>query len=129
MADVPKDARRSVGERGEQLAERHLAARGYRVLERNFRTPYGELDLVAQRGRFLVICEVKTRVGRPEAAFGPLVAVGAEKRRRLRRMAREWLARRAEVASQAGEIRFDAIGIRLAPDRRLLALEHLEGAF
>ena len=125
------DRRRELGALGEQLAARHLAARGFEVLERNFRTRFGELDIVAASSRHLVICEVKTRVGPPRpGGLGPLASVGARKRRRLRLMAREWLAARADrEGRRPQELRFDAIGICLASDGRLLALEHVEDAF
>lgn len=116
---------------GEELAARHLAARGLVVLERNFRTRHGELDLIAADDRFLVFCEVKTRVvsGSP-GALGPLASIGPRKRRQVRAMAREWLAgERAAVARRPPEIRFDAIGISYDAAGALVALEHLEGAF
>src|SRR5438045_6028293 len=87
------DRRRTRGELGEQIAERHLERRGYRVLERNFRTRYGEIDLIAVDPRAIVFCEVKTRVSYGRAGpAGPLDAIGFEKRRRVRMIARQWLA-------------------------------------
>src|SRR3954463_208809 len=87
------DRRRRLGEAGEALACRHLEARGFEVVERNFRTRYGELDVVAADRRHLVFVEVKTRIvrGRP-GPLGPFDAIGARKRRQVRLMAREWLA-------------------------------------
>src|SRR3954471_3779173 len=89
------DPRRRLGEAGESLACKHLEARGFEVVERNFRTRYGELDVVAADGRHLVFVEFKTRIvrGRP-GPLGPFDAIGARKRRQVRLMAREWLARR-----------------------------------
>ena len=78
------DPRKVLGDAGECLAERHLKARGYHVLERNFRTRYGELDVVARDGPALVFCEVKAR--RAPTHFGPLTSVGPRKRAQLRRM-------------------------------------------
>ena len=90
------DIRRTLGAHGERLACEHLAGRGYSLVDRNFRTRYGELDLVARDERFLVFCEVKTRVIRgPPGPFGPLAAVGGRKRRQVREMARQWLAERS----------------------------------
>jgi putative endonuclease len=125
------DPRRRLGSLGESVAARHLAARGYDLLERNFRTRYGELDIVASGHGCLVFCEVKTRVGRhPRGVFGPFASIGHEKRRRLRGMAREWLAQRGAGPREWNEeIRFDAIGVTLDRGGRLLALEHLEAAF
>ena len=126
----PPDPRRRLGSLGERLAAEHLEARGFRILDRNFRTRRGELDLVAHDGRRLVFCEVKTRgfAGEP-GPFGPLVAVGPDKRKRVRAMAREWLRERSATVAPAEELRFDAIGIRLDRSGRLAALDHVEGAF
>jgi putative endonuclease len=136
---VSDDPRRRLGSRGEDLAARHLEARGLEVVGRNFRTRYGELDLVARDARFLVFCEVKTRIARmgaPRGAdppgtnpLGPLAAIGARKQRQVRAMAREWLAQGLLDGARPPEIRFDAIGISFDGRGRLLALEHLENAF
>lgn len=120
-----------VGARGERLAERHLAGSGYRILDRNFRTRFGELDLIAAGAGCLVFCEVKTRVeGTAGGPAGPFDAIGPRKRRQLRLMAREWLASRArhDRPPTAG-VRFDAIAVTLRPGGELLRLEHLEDAF
>src|SRR6476619_124064 len=86
------DLRRRHGELGEKIAEEHLQHRGYSILARNFRTRYGELDLIAADRRTLVFCEVKTRLtGSRAGPYGPLDAIGPRKRDRLRRMARQWL--------------------------------------
>ncbi len=126
------DPRRTVGLLGERLAAEHLSRCGYEIVERNFRTRAGELDLVVAGGRWLVFCEVKTRMA--ESRRGPaepLDAVGFAKRRRVRRMAGQWLAAQAHDPPRPGrdELRFDAIGITLSRDGRLLRLDHVEGAF
>jgi putative endonuclease len=128
------DPRRTLGAAGELLAARHLEARGFEIVDQNFRTRYGELDLVASDRRFLVFCEVKTRIARGEQGpLGPLAAIGVRKRRQVRAMAREWLGARAPDArcdsGSPPEIRFDAIGLTLDVQGRLMSLEHLEGAF
>jgi putative endonuclease len=128
---MSEDPRRSLGSHGEELACAHLAGRGYDVVERNFRTRYGELDVVARDERFLVFCEVKTRVARGSAGpYGPLASVGPRKQRQVREMARQWLSERAgRLTGRPPELRFDAIGVTLRPSGGLVALEHLEGAF
>jgi putative endonuclease len=128
------DGRTAVGRRGERAAARHLEAHGYRIVERNFRTREGELDLVAVRGATLVFCEVKTLVARASSGRGPaypLEAVGPAKRARIRRLARAWLGERGRSGAAAGRpnARFDAIGVVLSPAGRLLRLEHVEAAF
>lgn len=120
-------ARRSLGARGEELACRHLSAHGYSIIERNARTRHGELDIVAQYEGTLVFVEVKT--ARAEAAAGPehpVHAVGNRKRRRLRLLARAWMADRRPGATDA---RIDVIGVTLpAGGRGEPAIEHLESA-
>jgi putative endonuclease len=133
---VPDDPRRTLGAQGEDLAARHLEACGCEVIARNFRTRFGELDLVARDERFLVFCEVKTRLvrstgGPPGAAnpLGPFASIGSRKQRQVRAMAREWLAQGLVEGVRPPEIRFDAIGISFDARGRLLSLEHLEAAF
>lgn len=113
------------------MAEEHLAAAGYAVVERNFRTRYGELDLVAADSRALVFCEVKTRMeGSRGGPASPLEGIGPGKRRRLRLMAAQWLAsRRPDERPRPPLLRFDAIGVTLGVGGRLIELEHLEDAF
>ena len=128
MSDL--DPRRRLGTFGEVLARRHLEARGLEILDANYRTRYGELDLVAADSSSLVFCEVKTRVlGGVPGELGPFAALGPDKRRRVRRMAREWLGAREPRELWPSAIRFDAIGISLDRAGRLLELDHLEGAF
>jgi putative endonuclease len=126
------DPRHALGDAGERLARAHLEARGLQILDTNFRTRHGELDIVAADGRCLVFCEVKTRmVARvePDDELGPLIAIGPRKQRRLRLLAREWLARRDADGPWRSELRFDAVAIELDRGGRLLRLDHLEGAF
>jgi putative endonuclease len=125
------DQRRRHGELGERIAAEHLTHRGYSIVARNFRTRYGELDLIAADDQALVFCEVKTRVAGTRAGpDGPLDAIGPRKRGRLRRMAAQWLKETAsDERPHPPDLRFDAIGVMLGQNGRLLALEHLENAF
>jgi putative endonuclease len=94
------------GRWGEDLAARWYTDRGYTVVARNWRCPAGEIDLVACRGRVVVVIEVKAR--RSEA-FGPAAsAVGQVKQRRLRRLAAEWLA---TSGIRSVEVRFDVVAV------------------
>ena len=73
--------RKLLGRSGEDRAARHLAGLGYRVLERNYRTPQGEIDLIALDGGTVVFVEVKTRTS---DAFGaPELAVDQRKQGRM----------------------------------------------
>ena len=126
------DPRRARGELGERIAERHLTQRGFEVLDRNFRTRYGEIDLVAADESCIVFCEVKTRVagGRTGPASG-IDAIGPSKRRKLRTMAKAWLRDRPPSSGRPHRdlLRFDAIGVTLSASGALLSVEHVPDAF
>ena len=120
------DHRRHLGRLGEQLALEHLERLGYELVSRNHRTRFGELDLVVCDARALVFVEVKTRRGRrPGRAFENLHDF---KRRQVRAMARAFLS---DITDRPARrvLRFDAVGVTIDPQGRLVALEHLEGAF
>lgn len=124
---VSCDVRHNLGRAGETLASEHLERLGYRVLERNYQTRWGELDIVAYDGVALVFCEVKAR-RLPHAAGHPFDAVDARKRVQLRKMAGRWLIERRE-RPHADELRFDAIGITFSQAGELVSLEHIQDAF
>jgi putative endonuclease len=113
---------------GEQLAAEHLERQGFRIVERNYRTRWGELDIVAFDGRVLAFVEVKTR--RMATGSGsPFDAIRSAKRARIRKMARSWLIDRRPERPFAKVMRFDAIGVTFDLAGRLAGIEHLEGAF
>ncbi len=99
-------ARQAFGAWGEGRAARWYEDHGYRVLDRNWRCPDGELDLVLGKGRTVVFSEVKTR---RNAAFGvPAEAVTPTKQRRIRRLAVQWLR---STGTHGAELRFDVVAI------------------
>ena len=98
----------ALGARGEELAAGYLQKQGYRILVRNFRCRYGEIDVIAEEGKNLVFIEVKSRSG---AAFGdPLEAVDRRKRGQLERVARYYLE---ETGNTERFCRFDVVAILL----------------
>jgi putative endonuclease len=124
---VDNDPRHRLGQLGEQLAVDHLTRRGFEIVERNYRTRWGELDIVGFDGTTLVFCEVKTR--RLDArGQSPFDAIRHRKRSQVRKMAGRWLCERTD-RPYADVLRFDAIGVTFDPSGRLLGIEHLEGAF
>ena len=97
---------RARGQWGEDLAAAHYRRLGYEIVERNWRSRKGELDLVLLDGATYVFSEVKAR---RTADFGPAsAAVTVEKQRRIRQLAVEWL-RAHEVNARA--VRFDVVAI------------------
>jgi putative endonuclease len=121
------DIRHRLGRHGEELAADHLLRRGYQIIDRNYRTRWGELDIVAYDGTTLAFCEVKTR-RMSGLQRDPLESVRPNKRARIRKMASRWLVERTD-RPRADELRFDAIGVTFDLSGRLVRLEHLEGAF
>ena len=119
------DLRQTLGRRGEQLAAEHFERLGFRVLARNHRTRFGELDLVACADDLLVFCEVKTRRA---GARSPWEALHSGKRSQVRRMAAAYLLEVRERPWSPG-LRFDAVGVTIDARGRLVALDHLENAF
>src|SRR2546429_6613981 len=78
-----------LGEEGERAAARFLEARGYRILERNYRTRRGEIDLIAEDGRMLVFVEVKVRLD--DRFGGPAAAITRAKPARIARLSQQYL--------------------------------------
>ncbi|WP_019634840.1 YraN family protein [Actinomadura atramentaria] len=108
----------ALGARGEAIAAHHLVRLGWTVVDRNWRCPEGELDIVARDGRWYVACEVKTR---RNGKFGhPLEAVTPAKAARLRRLALRW---GADHGIPPTHLRVDALGLLLAPAG--FTIEHL----
>ena len=120
-----------LGSRGEALAARYLQHAGYSILDRNWRCPQGEIDLVARDGPELVFVEVKTR---SSLAFGhPLEAITATKLARLRRLAAAWCEAHP---GRHDSIRIDAVGIIIPAGAGAgagadadIEIEHLERVF
>lgn len=114
---------RKLGDRGEDAAAAFLERNGFTIVERNWRCPAGEVDIVALDGDTLVLCEVKTR--KTPAKGTPDEAVTPAKQRRYARLAAAYLLHTGSVDVA---VRFDVISILVvAPDRALL--RHHRGAF
>ncbi|NLW17024.1 MAG: YraN family protein [Firmicutes bacterium] len=113
---------REVGRLGEEAALRFLQKQGYRLITRNFYCPYGELDLIMQRGRQLVFVEVKARTS---TRFGtPEEAISSQKLRRLRQAISCYLQQ--EAPPHYG-LRLDVIAVDFEPHTyRVKALRHYE---
>jgi putative endonuclease len=116
-------ATRIFGQSAESEAERFLRRKGYRILERNARSFYGELDLVAQSGDIVVFVEVKAR--RTPAFGGAPYAVDVKKRERLIRLAAHYLSRNR---MRNRHCRFDVLLCRGGMGGTT-AIEHIENAF
>jgi putative endonuclease len=116
-------ARQTFGRVGESEAERLLRRKGYKILDRNVRSPSGELDLIAQVADVLVFVEVKAR--RTQVLGGAAQAVDGRKQARLIRLAAQYLA---QHRLRHRSCRFDVVLCTGGTDKPE-AIEHIENAF
>lgn len=115
--------RLALGQWGEEQAAQYLCQQGLKILERNFRTPVGEIDIIARTKKELLFVEVKTR---RSTSFGlPQEAVGVRKQRQIIRAAQWYLNQ-----EKAGKLqpRFDVVAILCQSDENV-TIQHLPNAF
>lgn len=123
--EVASSTNRQTGDKGEEIASAFLTARGYRILERNFRCKGGEVDIIVRepKDKSLVFVEVKTR---RDLSYGvPQLAVTPFKQRQISKAALTWIALHKQHDQNA---RFDVIAILLDADGRH-TVEHIVNAF
>jgi len=125
-ADAAPPGRAQTGREGERLAARHLERRGYRIIERNYRIPRGEIDLVAFLDGLLVFVEVRSR--NEPGPLRPVETVTYRKQKRILTAAEHYLfAHRARL--QGIGIRFDVMTVCFREDGREPEVRHVENAF
>jgi putative endonuclease len=117
-----QDSRQRLGRWGEDLAARHLVAKGYEVVARNWRCETGELDLVVRDGDCLAFVEVRTRRGR--AMGTPEESITAAKQARLSALAEAYV----QAHDWPGYWRLDVVAIEVDRRGRLLRVDHYENA-
>lgn len=111
-----------LGSKGEDLAARYLKGKGYRITARNFKTPIGEIDIIAQDGEAVVFVEVKTRA---DDSFGhPFEAVDRRKQEKLKKVALYYLKNHLKDDAQS---RFDVLSIITGSGKD--EIEHIVDAF
>jgi putative endonuclease len=115
-------ARQQFGELGERIAERWLRRKGWRVVQRRFRSGHRDIDLVVEREGMVAFVEVKARRGN---RFGdPVEAVNWSKQKELARSASVWIDRHGRPSES---YRFDVVGILVEGDR--VRVRHIPNAF
>ena len=108
--DRGNDNRRHTGNRGESLAVTALKKRGYKILEQNYRSKLGEIDIIAAEGSVLAFVEVKAR---QTDQFGdPKEAITPRKQRKISMVALEYLKQTGQMERSA---RFDVVAVRMSP--------------
>ncbi len=121
---MPRTAHLRTGRRGELAALVLLLLKGYRLRDRNWSSPVGELDLVMERRGEVVFVEVKTRRG--TGFGGALGAVDALKRKQLVRVATSYLSRHGLWERPC---RFDVVGVERVGGLFPWRIRHVAGAF
>jgi putative endonuclease len=116
----PKHLR--TGDRGETVAAWYLRLKGYRILERNFTTRMGEIDIVARKGHLIVFVEVRTRG--PSALVDPFSSVDHVKVAKIIQAARCYLSR---LDNPLPACRFDLVALTALGPRH--TIDHIPGAF
>jgi len=109
---MPRDERKLIGKKGEELAYGYLRKLGYAILEKNYRCPFGEIDIIARDKKTLVFVEVKSRT---TDDFGyPEEAVGKDKQRKIVLCAQQYLLKNEKDNTP---VRFDVIAIKMGNNR------------
>jgi putative endonuclease len=105
------DSRAETGRDAETIVADHLEGRGFEIVARNVRVGRLELDIIARRGRLLVVCEVRSR--RSKAYGSPALTIDRGKIAKVRRATAIWLKKNR---SETSELRFDAAAVTFAKD-------------
>jgi len=117
-------SRTQLGRLGEDVAARYLQAKGYSIIERNFRCPLGEIDIIARQGGEMVFVEVKTRTTQDVARPGD--SVTAAKQSRIAKVAEVYLLRKVKGEWRC---RFDVVEVLLTPHGQVVQVDLAGGAF
>ncbi|MCR2804995.1 YraN family protein [Paenibacillus soyae] len=121
------DSRRRLGSAGEAEARRRLETQGYHILEANWRSRAGELDLIARDGDRLVFIEVRARSAASSGRFGTAAeSVDARKQMQVRSVAQSYLAK---TMQRDAFIRFDVIAVTIDASGVVQEYKHYEAAF
>ncbi len=108
---------------GEEKAVDFLLKKGFRILRRNYRSRFGEVDIIARQGKTIIFCEVKTR--KDDNLIKPFEVITADKQAKIKISATEFL-QKARL-SGFNSIRFDVITV--VGDEKQWVIEHIENAF
>lgn len=111
-----------IGKWGEKKSSKYLKKKKYKILDKNYLTKYGELDIVAEKDNYIVFVEVKTR--KENSIYPPVMAVNYYKQQRLFKAAFLYLKEYPTTKN----IRFDIIEV-IHRDKKLVSINHIKNAF
>ncbi|MFA5384483.1 MAG: YraN family protein [Eubacteriales bacterium] len=116
--------KQNLGRRGEDEAVSYLRKKGYLLLQRNYRCPLGEIDIIAREGKTLVFIEVRSR---SSDRFGtPQESVNRKKILKIYKVAQYYLK---AVQKEEEPVRFDVLALLFDIENQLKHLDHIKGAF
>lgn len=113
--------RQSLGRMGESIAAAHLEKHGYSIIKTNYRTPYGEIDLITKHDDVIIFVEVKTRASR--SLGPPEISITPRKEEHLRSAAEYFIQMHPELIN---DWRIDAISIQILADNSPPLIDHFE---
>lgn len=117
---------KKIGALGEEIAKHYLIQKGYVILDMNFRCKIGEIDIVAEKNKVLIFCEVKANFASYSSAFRPEVRVNPRKAEKLRRLAEMYIKMRNLSANQGFQI--DVLGVEIHKELKTARVSHTENA-
>ena len=119
-----KQFNRKVGKEGEEIAAKFLLDKGYKILERNYHTRFGEIDLIASKNNVLAFVEVKLKHGND---FGtPEEMIGYSKLSQVQRMAQFYLMDKPKMAAIYKTYSIDAVCIMMGEDGEIKRINHYD---
>jgi putative endonuclease len=116
-----------IGNYGETIAREHLKQKGYQVIDRNYRGPFGEIDIVMRDNNQVVFVEVKTRNEKWLEYGLPEQAVNFRKRKRIVRLANRYLNRHRDLINN--DYRFDIVSVIINQQGKAVSVTHIPDAF
>lgn len=124
-----KQYNRAVGAQGEEIAHKYLQRKGFKIIEKNYSTKFGEIDLICSRSTSSgheVLCFVEVKLKQGEDFGTPEEMIGEDKLGRIQRMAEYYLLNKPEMAPKYETYSIDAVCIVLGGDGRVIRINHYE---
>lgn len=115
---------KAIGIIGEELSVRYLVGQGYHILDRNFRTKFGELDIIARKDKLILFIEVKTRTSN---TYGiPSESIHFKKQKTIRKLSQQYILQK-KLNDEDLIYRYDAIEVRIKDKK--YKINHIANAF
>lgn len=118
--------KRKFGDTGEKTAEDYLISNGYKILDRNYQRPWGEIDIVAKRGELLIFVEVKTRDVVNVSSFPGELSINRLKIKKLQKICETYLFDKKKSPNQEWQI--DVIAVSFDKISKKVEINHIENA-